>query len=290
MLLPVWFASLETPGVSGTWELGALPPGPGQPACSWAGMWRCPSGDRRAPASGHSLGLSSLPSTQLPTFRQHRGWGRADSARVPPAPEFSAHGLGLVNSRRERGSLGVGRAVRKDLSSPRPSASGIAPGSPPRAGRGARAGLVLPPRGASPAELLCWAGAGAGTGLCRRAWPGDSEGGGSAPSSEGPGVPQAALVSPGQCPRLSGQCRPNPIQAGCRWHPTPPSRCSRWRPGSGAPPPPPAGSPAPQLGPPGGAEAKDRPRLFSPACLRLDRPLGGAWSLLPCPPGAGLCP
>ena len=179
MLLPVWFASLETPGVSGTWELGALPPGPGQPACSWwaRGGVRLETGGR-LPA-GHRLGPSSLPSTQLPAFRQHRGWGRADSAQAHPAPELSAHGLGLVSSWRERGSLGVGRAVF----SPTPKRTSV-PRDPQLRASLQEASACRPrgegwhsaatggriPRGAA---VL---GQGTGAGLCPRTWPWDSEG------------------------------------------------------------------------------------------------------------------
>lgn len=165
---------------------------------------------------------------------------------------------------------------------------------------------MQPLRGASPSELQCW-GRGQGRGSAPELGLATLRAGGSAPSSEGPGVPPGgtgysrpvssslgAVLSqphPGWTQMASRPSLPLLPLAPSAWQspslpdgPRVPVRAPR------SPRRVPV-YPAPQLGPPGGAEAKDRPRLFSPACLRLDRPLwGGGWSLLPCPPGAGLCP
>ena len=110
-----------------------------------------------------TLPLSSLPTGSASSAPGGSGarWGSAEQSSLPPqkGPQFPE-------------TLSFGHRSRK----------------PPRAGHGVRAGTVQPLGGAFPVELRCW-GRGRGRGSARELGPGTLRAGGSAPSSEGPGVP-----------------------------------------------------------------------------------------------------
>lgn len=141
---------------------------------------------QEAPPPGHSPG----PPADSP-FWQRLG-GRDDGARAPPA-----HGPSLIGSQGSGACWGC-RPV------PAPSPEGTTGPGPEAAGFSPRS-LCVPAAGARPAPSVHW-----GWGwpaapwsqcwrvVCPRIWPGAPRAG-RAVSSEGPG-PQAALVSPGQCP------------------------------------------------------------------------------------------